>query len=278
VVHRGPPWSRPCNRACRGCCRICSSSPPRTGRSATRGSARRRAITSTTGTSTTPTSGSIRHGRRRGRADGAALGRLDPPGAAVYAERLVELRRELADLDHELATTLARCAAGSAGHAPAFGWRPTLRPHPDRRRAGGQSPSPTSPRCSSAPRPACAPLFLQPRASPDQARAVAREAGLGWACWTRWPATTRRTCASGGACSPRWPGRAVSAAPVIRVRDLDPHRPPAVLRGVTSTSRLDFVSVIGPNGGGKSTLLKLLLGCSRRGGARSRCGPPSRRA
>lgn len=69
----------------------------------------------------------------------------------------------------------------------------------------------------------------------------------------------------------------MSAAPVIRVRDLDfAYGRQAVLQGVHfDINALDFVSVIGPNGGGKSTLLKLLLGLlSPRRGTIEVCGGP----
>jgi zinc transport system ATP-binding protein len=72
----------------------------------------------------------------------------------------------------------------------------------------------------------------------------------------------------------------VSAAPVIRVRDLDfAYGRQPVLQGVHfDVNALDFVSVIGPNGGGKSTLLKLLLGLlsPRHGAIEVFGGPPSR--
>lgn len=72
----------------------------------------------------------------------------------------------------------------------------------------------------------------------------------------------------------------MSAAPVIRVRDLDFSygRQPALQDVHFDINALDFVSVIGPNGGGKSTLLKLLLGLlsPRRGTIEVRGGPPAK--
>ena len=112
----------------------------------------------------------------------AALGRLDPDGAAVYAERLGALRRELADLDGELAATLAPVRGGEllVMH-PAFGWlaeRYGLTQTAVEQ--GGQSPSPRhlATLLERARARGVRTLFLQPQTSPDQARAVAREAGL----------------------------------------------------------------------------------------------------
>ncbi len=112
----------------------------------------------------------------------AALGRLDPDGAAVYAERLGVLRHELADLDRELAATLAPVRGGEllVMH-PAFGWlaeRYGL--NQTAIEQGGQSPSPRhlAALLERARARGVRTLFLQPQTSPDQARAVAREAGL----------------------------------------------------------------------------------------------------
>jgi zinc transport system ATP-binding protein len=54
----------------------------------------------------------------------------------------------------------------------------------------------------------------------------------------------------------------VSEAPVIELREVDfAYDGPPVLEHVTlRVGRNDFVSVVGPNGGGKSTLLRLMLG------------------
>ncbi|MBK7703055.1 MAG: metal ABC transporter ATP-binding protein [bacterium] len=72
----------------------------------------------------------------------------------------------------------------------------------------------------------------------------------------------------------------MSAAPAISVRDLDfAYGRQPVLQGVHfDVNVLDFVSVIGPNGGGKSTLLKLLLGLlsPRRGTIEVFGSPPSK--
>ncbi len=112
----------------------------------------------------------------------AALARLDPAGAPVYAERLVALRRELADLDRELAATLAPVRGGEllVMH-PAFGWfaeRYGLTQTAVEQ--GGLSPSPRhlAALLERARARGVHTLFLQPQTSPDQARAVAREAGL----------------------------------------------------------------------------------------------------
>ncbi|MBK7703054.1 MAG: zinc ABC transporter substrate-binding protein [bacterium] len=111
-----------------------------------------------------------------------ALGRLDPAGAAHYAERLVVLQRELADLDRELAATLAPVRGGEllVMH-PAFGWfaeRYGLTQTAVEQ--GGLSPSPRhlAAILERARARGVRTLFLQPQTSPDQARTVAREAGI----------------------------------------------------------------------------------------------------
>lgn len=111
-----------------------------------------------------------------------ALGRLDPAGAAHYAERLVVLQRELADLDRELAAALAPVRGGEllVVH-PAFGWfaaRYGLTQTAVEQ--GGLSPSPRhlAAILDRARARGVRTLFLQPQTSPDQARTVAEEAGL----------------------------------------------------------------------------------------------------
>ncbi|MBK6900211.1 MAG: zinc ABC transporter substrate-binding protein [bacterium] len=113
---------------------------------------------------------------------GAALGRLDPGGARFYAERLAVLQRELADLDRELAATLAPVRGGEllVMH-PAFGWfaeRYGLTQTAVEQ--GGLSPSPRhlAEILERARARGVRTLFLQPQTSPDQARTVAEEAGL----------------------------------------------------------------------------------------------------
>jgi zinc transport system ATP-binding protein len=53
------------------------------------------------------------------------------------------------------------------------------------------------------------------------------------------------------------------SVPVIEIRDLDfSYNGEPVLKDVNLSVRHgDFMAVIGPNGGGKTTLLKLILGC-----------------
>ena len=72
----------------------------------------------------------------------------------------------------------------------------------------------------------------------------------------------------------------VDPAPAISVRGLDfAYGSHAVLTGVdASVAAGEFVSVVGPNGGGKSTLLKLVLGLLRpaRGEVRVFGQPPAR--
>ncbi len=111
-----------------------------------------------------------------------ALSRLDPAGAAHYAERLAALQRELAELDRELAATLAPVRGGEllVMH-PAFGWfaaRYGLTQTAVEQ--GGQSPSPRhlAAILERARARGVRTLFLQPQTSPDQARTVAREAGF----------------------------------------------------------------------------------------------------
>lgn len=112
----------------------------------------------------------------------AALSRLDPDGASHYAERLAALQRELADLDRELAGTLAPVRGGEllVMH-PAFGWfaeRYGLIQTAVEQ--GGLSPSPRhlAATLERARDRGVRTLFLQPQTSPDQARTVAREAGF----------------------------------------------------------------------------------------------------
>lgn len=111
-----------------------------------------------------------------------ALSRLDPEGAVRYAERLAALRSELAELDRELAATLAPVRGGEllVMH-PAFGWfagRYGLIQTAVEQ--GGLSPSPRhlAAILDRARSRGVRTLFLQPQTSPDQARTVAREAGL----------------------------------------------------------------------------------------------------
>jgi zinc transport system substrate-binding protein len=112
----------------------------------------------------------------------AALSGLDPAGAAHYAERLAVLQCELADLDRELAATLAPVRGGEllVMH-PAFGWfaeRYGLTQTAVEQ--GGLSPSPRhlAAILERARDRGVRTLFLQPQTSPDQARTVAREAGI----------------------------------------------------------------------------------------------------
>jgi zinc transport system substrate-binding protein len=112
----------------------------------------------------------------------AALSRLDPAGADVYAARLAALQGELADLDRELAATLAPVHGGEllVMH-PAFGWfaqRYGLIQTAVEQ--GGLSPSPRhlAEVLERARARGVRTLFLQPQTSPDQARTVAREAGF----------------------------------------------------------------------------------------------------
>jgi len=112
----------------------------------------------------------------------ASLSRLDPGGAEVYADRRAVLQRELADLDRELAATLAPVRGGEllVMH-PAFGWFAAryglIQTAVEQ---GGLSPSPRhlAAVLERARARGARTLFLQPQTSPDQARTVAAEAGL----------------------------------------------------------------------------------------------------
>ena len=78
-----------------------------------------------------------------------------------------------------------------------------------------------------------------------------------------WRKTGPETCArSPGNSSPLFDEMNMRAEPIIEIRDVwFSFNGQPILRGVNlEVPRGDFLVVIGPNGGGKTTLLKLMLG------------------
>ena len=197
----------------------------------------------------------------------AALAAADPAHADRYRANLVALQDSLAAVDRDLTTLLApvRGRTFYVFH-PAFGY--FARDYGLRQvaiEAGGVDPSPRhlASVLTSIKQEGARTIFLQPQYAGSAARAVAAEADLRVADLDPYPAdlladaaADRRDCC-GRELADR---RAVNDAVVLRDVTFA-YGAVRVLHGANLTvPRGGFAALIGPNGSGKTTILKLMLG------------------